>query len=74
MGSEPSATVRWHISTRSGNGQSCVEVGMTPLGDTVYVRHSKDRQGPVLTFTSAEWKAFLSGVDLREFDLPTTHA
>ena len=35
----------------------------------VAVRDSKDRQGPVMTFGSAEWRAFTAGVKAREFDL-----
>ncbi len=35
----------------------------------VAVRDSKDRQGPVLTFTPAEWRAFVVGVRSGEFDL-----
>jgi hypothetical protein len=36
----------------------------------VHVRHSKDQQGPMLTFTHREWNAFLAGVRLGEFELP----
>jgi hypothetical protein len=35
----------------------------------VFVRHSKDRTGPHLSFTESEWKAFLLGVKDDEFDL-----
>ena len=36
----------------------------------MHVRHSLDRRGPVLTFTHAEWQAFLAGVHGGEFELP----
>jgi hypothetical protein len=36
----------------------------------VAVRDSKDRQGPVLLFTPAEWEAFVGGVHDGEFELP----
>lgn len=57
----------WHKSTRSGpNG--CVEVAL--LDGQVAVRDSKDREGPVLKFTPAEWAAFIGGVRNGEFDSP----
>ena len=57
----------WRKSTRSGgNGGNCVEVAQ--LDDAVAVRDSKDRQGPVLVFTPAEWAAFLGGARDGEFD------
>ena len=58
----------WRKSSFSGiNG--CVEVAFT--GDRVAVRDSKDGgRGPVLEFTSEEWRAFLAGARGREFDLP----
>jgi hypothetical protein len=34
----------------------------------VGVRDSKDRTGPVLTFSPAEWEAFTGGVRDGEFD------
>jgi Domain of unknown function (DUF397) len=35
----------------------------------VAVRDSKDRTGPVLTFTPAEWETFTAGVKSGELDL-----
>lgn len=58
----------WVKASRSnGNGAACVEVARTP--EAIHVRDSKDRQGPVLTFTPAEWAAFLDGAVKGEFDL-----
>jgi len=45
----------------------CVEVAV--LDDRVVVRDAKDRAGPVLVFTAAEWEAFVGGVRGGEFDL-----
>jgi len=57
----------WRKSTYSGlNG--CVEVAF--VGDQVALRDSKDRQGPVLLFSSAEWQSFLDGARAGEFELP----
>jgi hypothetical protein len=58
---------RWRKSTRSGSSGNCVEVADN-LPGVVAVRDSKDRTGPVLTFTPGEWKAFVGGVKDGEFD------
>ena len=53
-------TLRFRKSSYSGtNGGGCVEVA-TNLPGQVFVRDSKDPQGPVLTVTSAQWRAFLT--------------
>ncbi len=59
----------WRISTRSGTEGNCVEVRLADDGG-VEVRDSKDRGGPVLRFTPAEWRAFLGGAADGEFVLP----
>jgi Domain of unknown function (DUF397) len=51
--------------TSVGNG-ACVEVAPSQGG--VAVRDSKDPGGPVLTYTPAEWHAFLHGAKAGEFD------
>jgi hypothetical protein len=56
----------WHKSTRSSNG-NCVEVAI--VDDAVAVRDTKNREGGMLVFTTAEWSAFLSGAKDGEFDL-----
>jgi prepilin-type processing-associated H-X9-DG protein len=57
---------QWRKSTRSAyNG--CVEVAF--VDGHVAVRDSKDRQGPVLLFSAAEWQAFIGGTQDGEFDL-----
>jgi Domain of unknown function (DUF397) len=48
-----------------GNG-ACVEVA--PVDGMVAIRDSKNPSGPVLTYTSAEWHAFLDGARKGEFD------
>lgn len=48
----------WQKSIYSGTeGGNCVEVATCPT--TVHVRDSKDAAGPQLTFTPAEWAAFV---------------
>jgi len=62
--------VAWHVSTASANaGGQCVEAGTVGDGSgRVAVRHSKNPQGPMITFTREEWVAFLDGVRRDEFD------
>lgn len=57
--------LKFKKSTFCGNG-SCVEVATT--GDDFFVRDSKNPQGPVLRFTSAEWQAFLAGAVAGQFN------
>jgi Domain of unknown function (DUF397) len=54
-------------STFSGD-TNCVEAGTCACGGDVLVRDTKDREGPVLRFTPAEWAAFLAGAKAGEFD------
>lgn len=57
----------WHKSTASLES-NCVEVATD--GEFVGVRDSKNPDGPVLTFTGGEWKAFLKGAENGEFNGP----
>jgi hypothetical protein len=61
------AGATWRTSSRSSGNGNCVEVAF--LDRAVAVRDSKDRTGPVLIFTSAEWDAFVAGARDGEFDL-----
>lgn len=54
-------------SSYSSNQGSCVECAVCDCGE-VRVRDSKDPQGPVLTYTPAEWTAFVLGAKDGEFD------
>ncbi|MEW2522687.1 DUF397 domain-containing protein [Actinacidiphila alni] len=49
----------WHKSSHSsGSEGDCVEVATCP--HTVHVRDSKDKEGPQLAFSPAQWADFLS--------------
>ena len=69
--SEPDGMV-WHISSYSGSGGTCVQVGwrtssysgnggdcveVAPAPDCVLVRDSKDPDGPGLAVPTAAWRA-----------------
>lgn len=60
---------QWRASSYSGtNGGNCVEVARN-LPGIVAVRDSKDRTGPLLTFSPAQWAAFTAGLRSGELDL-----
>ena len=48
--------------------KTCVAVR---IRDTVDVRDTKHRKSPTLSFSHAEWDAFIKGVKKGEFDLKT---
>jgi hypothetical protein len=61
------SALAWLKSSLSMHNGSCVEVA--GLGDgTIHVRNSRHPEGAVLSFTPAEWDAFLGGVQLGEFN------
>lgn len=49
----------WFVSSFSNAQSACVEVRFH--GPRVEIRDTKDRTGPVLSVTRAEWTAFLTG-------------
>ena len=59
----------WKKSSYSASNGACVEV-RAALDGGVAVRDTKDcGNGPVLSFTPEEWRAFISGAKNGEFDL-----
>ena len=56
----------WVKASASNDQGVCVEQRRS--GDAVEVRDSKDRSGPVLRFTPAEFAAWLDGAKRGEFD------
>jgi Domain of unknown function (DUF397) len=52
--------VGWRKSSYSGDGNSCVELAVSPAG-AVAVRDTKaNGRGPVLEFTPTAWRDFLT--------------
>ncbi|CAO5255775.1 DUF397 domain-containing protein [Frankia sp. AgKG'84/4] len=65
----PASTGRWlRSSFCRGAADTCVDVAFG--ADHVRIRDSKSPDGPELTFTPAEWAAFVLGVCNGEFELP----
>jgi hypothetical protein len=56
----------WRKSTYSSTNGSCVEVRRLP--DAIEVRDTKDRNGPVLSFSAESWQEFVNSVHNGEFD------
>jgi hypothetical protein len=58
----------WRKSKASNANGECLEVAFADTA--VLIRHSHHPTGPMLSFSHAEWKAFLAGARDGEFDLP----
>ncbi|MEB3371596.1 DUF397 domain-containing protein [Saccharopolyspora mangrovi] len=50
-------SLAWRTSTRSSNGEKCVEVA--PTSDGVVIRHSKHPEAGTIAFSRSEWEAFI---------------
>jgi Domain of unknown function (DUF397) len=58
----------WRKSARSNNGGACVEVA-TNLPGIVAVRDSKDPDGPTLTVSPDDWRAFIRRLKHQQFTI-----
>jgi hypothetical protein len=67
MAMYPSALedLKWRIS-RTCDGGACVRVARD--GDSVVFGNTTQPDGPFYVYTRAEWKEFLAGVKLGDFD------
>lgn len=57
----------WFVSSLTTPANNCVEVRLHANG-TVDTRNSNDREGPMVSYTRDEWKAFIGGAKNGEFD------
>jgi hypothetical protein len=55
----------WHVSRTCDNGQ-CIRVARR--GDSVLIGNTNSPGGPVSEFTADEWRQFLAGAKLGDFD------
>ena len=60
------AGLAWLKAQSSSANGACVE--MAEVSGKIAMRDSKDPDGPVLVYTPAEFRAFLSGAKSGEFD------
>jgi hypothetical protein len=58
-------TLDWRISSRCEGGQ-CIKVAR--VGESVMIASTNDPDGYVGEFTADEWRQFLAGVKLGDFD------
>jgi hypothetical protein len=59
--------LQWRKARRSANNGACVEVA--PASGQIFVRDSKDQDGPMMRYSMASWKVFLSDVKRDQSDL-----
>ncbi|MEV4535790.1 DUF397 domain-containing protein [Asanoa sp. NPDC049518] len=57
--------VTWTKSTYSGANGGCVE--WAKLDSEIGVRDSKDKTGPVLTFTRTAWQSFVDATSRGDY-------
>jgi Domain of unknown function (DUF397) len=62
----PLEGLAWHVARKCDAG-NCVRVASSSA-DTIVISDSKNPDGPVLTYTRAEWEAFVAGVRDGDFD------
>jgi predicted secreted Zn-dependent protease len=62
---ESNRSLTWRTAL-SCNGGTCVKVAV--IGQMILIGDSKAPNGPVLSYTSAEWREFVLGVKNGDFD------
>lgn len=60
-----SGNLDWHVSRTCESG-ACIRVAR--LGEFVLIGNTNDPTGPVGEFTTDEWRQFLAGAKLGDFD------
>ena len=60
------ADLQWRTARRSAGNGACVEVA--PGSGRVFIRDSKNQDGPVVPYTGASWRTFLAEAKTGQFD------
>lgn len=58
--------LQWRKARRSANNGACVE--LAPASGQIFVRDSKDQDGPKMRYPMATWMVFVSDVKKDRFD------
>lgn len=61
----PLSALAWRVAQRC-NGGECIRIAAN--GDMVLIGDSKNPDGPVLSYSAAEWQAFVEGIRHGDFD------
>jgi hypothetical protein len=65
MNTSAAADLDWHVSRTCESG-ACVKVARS--GDSVLIGNTTDPAGLTCAFTADEWREFLAGAKLGDFD------
>lgn len=58
----------WRTARRSAGNGACVEVA--PANGQIFVRDSKDQNGPVIYYSACSWRRFVTSAKIGRFDPP----
>ncbi len=58
--------LQWRTARRSANNGACVEVA--PANGQIFIRDSKDQNGPVVRHAGCSWRMFIADVKTGRFD------
>lgn len=57
----------WRTARGSAGNGACVEVA--PAGGQIFVRDSKNQDGPVVSYSARSWRQFVTNAKTGRFDL-----
>jgi hypothetical protein len=52
------------------NNATCLEIAISSESEGIFIRDSRNLGGPILHVSHDDWRAFVKGVQNREFDVP----
>jgi hypothetical protein len=61
-----STKIQWRTALSCVLNGACIQVA--PAGEYILIGDSKNVSGPVVSYTRAEWNAFVDGIRLGDFD------